>query len=115
METRPRVAFLGLGQMGAPMALRLVDAGHPVTVWNRSPEKARPLARAGAGVAPTPADAASRASAVITMLATPEAVVEVVTGPDGVLGAATEGQTLIEMSTIGPEAVRALQARLPAT
>src|SRR6266852_5872530 len=78
-----RVAFCGLGQMGAPMAARLVAAGHDVVVWNRSPVKAKPLVDLGATLAETPAAAARDAEAAITMLADPAALEEVVFGPDG--------------------------------
>jgi 3-hydroxyisobutyrate dehydrogenase len=105
------VAFCGLGQMGLPMARRLVDAGHEVHAWNRTRTKAESLA--GATVAGSPADAASRAEVVITMLATPEAVRQVVAGDGGVAGAMRPGATLIEMSTIGPEVVHELSSALP--
>ncbi len=63
------VAVVGLGAMGSRMARRLVAAGHEVRVWNRTPAKAAPLVEAGAGRASTPAEAASAAEVVITMLA----------------------------------------------
>ncbi len=55
------IAWLGLGQMGSPMATRLIEAGHDVVVWNRTPERARPLVERGAGQADTPSDAAAEA------------------------------------------------------
>lgn len=109
-----RVAFLGLGQMGTPMARRLLGAGHGLTVWNRTRSRADELGDAGAEVAATPADAAGGAQIAITMLATPEAVEQVVFGPDGLSAAMHPGQALIEMSTIGREAVRSIARRLPA-
>ena len=102
------IAFCGLGRMGVPMALRLLDAGHELRAWNRTPGKAGPLVDAGATEAASPAEAAAGADVVVTMLADPAAVEDVVLGAS--LGA---GTTLIEMSTIGPDAVRALAARLP--
>src|SRR5437868_218350 len=57
-----KIAFLGLGQMGAPMATRLLQAGHEVTVWNRTPDRAKPLAAAGATVARSPAEAGAGAA-----------------------------------------------------
>jgi 3-hydroxyisobutyrate dehydrogenase-like beta-hydroxyacid dehydrogenase len=101
------IAFCGLGRMGAPMAARLLDAGHQLRVWNRSPGKAGALIEAGATEAGSPAEAAAGAEVVITMLADPAAVEEVVSAAG--LGA---GTTLIEMSTIGPDAVRGLAARM---
>jgi 3-hydroxyisobutyrate dehydrogenase/2-hydroxy-3-oxopropionate reductase len=106
------LAFLGLGAMGAPMAARLIAAGHSVTVWNRTRSRAEALEGA-ARVADSPADAARDADAVITMLATPEAVSEVVLGPDGVAAAIVPGAPLIEMSTIGPDNVAELAESLP--
>jgi 3-hydroxyisobutyrate dehydrogenase-like beta-hydroxyacid dehydrogenase len=106
------LAFLGLGQMGAPMAARLLDAGHQLTVWNRTPGKAEPLVARGARAASSPADAASGADAAITMLAGPEALGEVVFGPRGVAEGLPDGAVLIEMSTMGPEAIRRTAERL---
>jgi 3-hydroxyisobutyrate dehydrogenase-like beta-hydroxyacid dehydrogenase len=108
-----RVAFLGLGQMGEPMARRLVGAGLEVTVWNRTRERAEGLAGAGARVADTPTEAAANVEVAITMLATPEAVEQVVFGPEGLAGGMRPGQTIVEMSTIGPRAVRSLRERTP--
>lgn len=108
-----RVAFCGTGHMGAPMAERLLDAGHALTVWNRTPSRAAPLLDRGARWAPTPAEAARGAEAVVTMLADASAVRTVVLGPDGLVHGLRPGAVLIEMSTIGPAAVRALAERLP--
>ena len=102
------VAFCGLGRMGAPMAARLLDAGHELRVWNRTPGKAGPLVDAGATEAGSPAEAAAGAEVVITMLADPAAVEEVVAG-----AGLRAGATLVEMSTVGPDAVRSLAAGLP--
>jgi 3-hydroxyisobutyrate dehydrogenase-like beta-hydroxyacid dehydrogenase len=108
-----RVGFCGLGLMGAPMAERLLRAGHEMAVWNRSPEKVEPLVSAGAEQAVSPADAAADRDAVITMLATPHAVEEVVLGDAGVASGIKPGATLIEMSTIGPKALRRIADGLP--
>jgi 3-hydroxyisobutyrate dehydrogenase-like beta-hydroxyacid dehydrogenase len=109
-----KIAFLGLGHMGTPMATRLLSAGHEVSVWNRTPQRTAPLAAAGARVATTPADAAAGVDFAITMLATPDALDDVLFGPDGLGPALSAGQTLIDMSTVGPDAFRAAAARLPA-
>jgi 3-hydroxyisobutyrate dehydrogenase-like beta-hydroxyacid dehydrogenase len=92
---------LGLGAMGSRIARRLLDAGNDVIVWNRTPAKAEGFRR----VAATPAGAAAEADVTITMLANPQALREVTQD--------LEPKTLIEMSTVGPEAVRELAARLP--
>jgi len=107
-----RLAFLGLGAMGAPMAARLIEAVHEVTVWNRSREKAEPFA-GRARIADTPADAVRDVEASITMVTAQAALEDVLFGPDGVVGAVGAGATLIEMSTIGPDAVAAVAARMP--
>jgi 3-hydroxyisobutyrate dehydrogenase len=107
------VGVVGLGGMGSRMALRLVQAGHEVVVWNRTREKAAPLVEQGAILAETPADVARSADAVITMLADPEALWAVVEGPDGIAGGADESLTVIEMSTVGPTAIARLATLLP--
>lgn len=108
-----KIGFLGLGEMGTPMAGRLLQAGHDVVVWNRSAERTAPLAKAGAAVAATPAKAAAGRDFVITMLATPEAVEQVLFGTAGLAAALSPGQVLIDMSTVGPDEVRSAAARLP--
>jgi 3-hydroxyisobutyrate dehydrogenase-like beta-hydroxyacid dehydrogenase len=81
-----RIGFIGLGQMGHAMATNLVEAGHEVTVWNRSPDKADALVERGATRAATPAEAA-QGDVVMTMLADDAALEAVVYGNDGILGA----------------------------
>jgi 3-hydroxyisobutyrate dehydrogenase-like beta-hydroxyacid dehydrogenase len=109
-----RVAFLGLGAMGAPMARRLVDAGHDVRVWNRTQGRDEGLIASGAHRATTPAEAARDAEIVITMLADPPALEQVLFGPDGVSETIAPGSILIDMSTVGPTAIRAAADRLAA-
>lgn len=110
----PAIAFLGLGHMGTPMAHRLVAAGHEVTVWNRTIERTAPLVGAGARAAPTPAGAVTGAEVVITMLADPAAVQSVLFGQSGAMPALARGACLVDMSTIGPDAVLGVGARMPA-
>ena len=107
-----KIAFLGLGQMGAPMARRLLQAGHELTVWNRTPDRAEPLAAGSAAVAGSPAEAGAGAEFAITMLATPEALREVVLGENGLAKALGPGQVYVDMSTVGPDTVRSIAARL---
>ena len=95
-----KIAFLGLGQMGAPMAARLLDADHEVTVWNRTREKAEPLGRRGARIASTPDESIAGADVAITMLTDRDAVERVVFGRDGLSAALEPRQTLIESLTI---------------
>lgn len=108
-----RLGFCGLGQMGSAMASRLIQAEHDVIVWNRSWGKVEALVREGAAAAASPAEAASQADAVLTMLATPAAVEEVVFGASGIVHGLRSGSVLLEMSTIGPDAVRTVADRLP--
>jgi 3-hydroxyisobutyrate dehydrogenase-like beta-hydroxyacid dehydrogenase len=107
------VAFLGLGLMGAPMARRLLDAGHDVVVWNRRRDRAAALAGAGARRAASPGEAADGAEVVITMLADPAALAAVTEGADGVAAGVQPGATVLEMSTVGPAAVHRLREALP--
>jgi 2-hydroxy-3-oxopropionate reductase len=97
-----RVGFVGLGIMGKPMARNLVDAGHELTVHNRSPEKANELGEAGATVAKSPKDVAENTDIIITMLPDSPQVSEVVAGEGGVLEGITEGSLIVDMSTISP-------------
>jgi 3-hydroxyisobutyrate dehydrogenase-like beta-hydroxyacid dehydrogenase len=108
-----KLAFLGLGLMGTRMAARLLEAGHDITVWNRTTEKTRSLADRGAAVAATPAQAVEGVEAAITMLSDPAALAEVVLGADGVAAGFAAGQLLIDMSTVGPDAVDSVSAGLP--
>jgi 3-hydroxyisobutyrate dehydrogenase-like beta-hydroxyacid dehydrogenase len=108
-----KVAFCGLGQMGEPMAARLLDGDHELVVWNRSAERADALAGRGARRATSPAEAAAGSEVVITMLSTSGALEEVVFGDEGLASGMEAGTTLVEMSTVGPDAVRRLAERLP--
>jgi 3-hydroxyisobutyrate dehydrogenase-like beta-hydroxyacid dehydrogenase len=108
-----KLAFLGLGLMGTPMATRLLEVGHDVTVWNRTSAKAEPLVERGASVASCPAGAVAGADAIITTLATPQALQQALFAHDGVAGALIPGQWLIDMSTVGPETIRSVARRLP--
>jgi 3-hydroxyisobutyrate dehydrogenase-like beta-hydroxyacid dehydrogenase len=108
------VGVVGLGAMGSRIARRLGGAGHELVVWNRDPVKADSLVAAGALAAATPADVARRAEVVITMVADPRALVDVTEGTDGVVGGLSEGTTLIQMTTVGPDSTSRLAALLPA-
>ena len=104
--------MVGLGAMGSRIARRLLEAGHELHVWNRTAEKAQPLVTAGAVAAATPAEAAARAEVVLTMVADPAALRDVTESDDGVAAGVGEGATAIEMSTVGPDAVRRLASVL---
>jgi 3-hydroxyisobutyrate dehydrogenase/2-hydroxy-3-oxopropionate reductase len=107
------VAVIGLGAMGARFAGRFLEAGHEVIVWNRTPEKAEELVSRGASAAATPAEAARNAQAVVTVVSDPEALRAVTEGQDGIGAGANASTTVIEMSTVGPRAVRWLETALP--
>lgn len=107
------VGFIGLGLMGAPMAARLLAAGCPLHVWNRSAAKAEPLAAKGAALAESPAAVAKAAQVVCLNLTDARAVEAVVFGEDGV-ASAPGGSTLVDFSTIPPDATRDFAARLKA-
>jgi 3-hydroxyisobutyrate dehydrogenase len=98
-----RVGVAGLGRMGTAIAERLKEVGHDLVVWNRSPEKTKPLADAGAEVAKSPAELASRAEAIVTILTDAEAIDTVYRGPSGILAGGIAGKLVIDMSTVQPE------------
>jgi 3-hydroxyisobutyrate dehydrogenase-like beta-hydroxyacid dehydrogenase len=95
-----KIGFLGLGKMGAPMARRLLDAGHELAVWNRTEGRTEPLIREGAIAAATPAEAELGADAVITMLFDDAANEEVIFGANGLMDALSPGALHISCSTI---------------
>ena len=106
-----KISVLGLGAMGARMAKRLVEAGHSVTVWNRSPGAAEPLVAIGAKAAATPRAAASGADIVLSMVRDDSAARSVWLDPDsGALAGMAKNAIAIESSTVTPEAAKALHA-----
>ena len=107
---RHRVGFLGMGMMGSRMARRLLDAGNRVTVYNRSPDKAQPLIKAGASLAATPRAVAEESDLTLYSLADDAAVRDVVLGAGGLLEGARRGSILIDLSTVLPETSRTVSA-----
>ena len=107
------VAVVGLGAMGGRIARRFLGAGHAVVVWNRTAERMAELAEVGAAPAATPAEAARRAEAVVTMVSDPAALAAVTEGESGVAAGVAPSATVIEMSTVGPAAVSRLASVLP--
>lgn len=100
MSSLPKIGFVGLGAMGAPMATRLLGAGFPLVVWNRTPERGAPLAAAGAGLAASPAEAAKGADVVISALFDDAAVSTVAFGEGGLVEAMRPGAIHLSCSTI---------------
>ena len=99
------VGFLGLGKLGAPIAQNLVASGVPLTVWNRTPEKAEALLRAGAKVAATPHAAITRGGIVVTILWDDASLDEMVKSP-GFLDALGPGGVHVSMTTVTPSAAK---------
>jgi len=108
-----RVAVVGLGAMGSRIARRLLDAGHDLVVWNRTPDKAAQLVDLGAIRADTPAEAARPADAVITMVSDARALRDVTEGPVGIAAGVGPSTTIIQMSTVGTEPISRLASILP--
>jgi 3-hydroxyisobutyrate dehydrogenase len=103
-----RIGIAGLGRMGSAIAERLIELGHDVAVWNRSPGKTKPLVDAGASTAATPAELAARSEALITILTDAKAVDAVYRGASGLMSGDIKGKLVIEMSTVQPETETAL-------
>ena len=97
-----KIAFLGTGLMGEPMCHNLLEAGQPLTVWNRSAEKTKRLAKRGAVVAATPHEAVAKADVVFTMLSDGPAVTNLMFEQD-VADAIREGATRVDMGSIGAD------------
>jgi 3-hydroxyisobutyrate dehydrogenase len=109
-----KIAFLGLGVMGTGMTTRLLDAGFPVTVWNRNAARAQPLREKGAAIASSPGEAAAAADVVIAMVADDSASRAVWTGKDGALAGLRDGVVAIECSTLSPAWVTELSGLVDA-
>jgi 3-hydroxyisobutyrate dehydrogenase-like beta-hydroxyacid dehydrogenase len=107
-----RIAILGTGLMGSAIGKRLLDTGHQVTVWNRTVDKARPMAERGALVAASADAAISDADAVLLVLHDMHAIQAVLLTELGLEAAA--GRTIVQMGTIAPEESVELSARLRA-
>jgi len=105
-----KIAFIGLGRMGIGMARNLLRAGHALAVYNRTREKAEPLAREGARAADSPADACRDVEVVMTMVADDHAVEEVVFGNQGIASAMKQDCIHLSHSTISTEFARRLTA-----
>ncbi|PJI49275.1 MAG: 2-hydroxy-3-oxopropionate reductase [Pseudomonas sp.] len=110
----PSLAFAGLGLMGVPMTRRLLAAGYPLTVWNRSASKRELLATEGARAVETPAQLCADAEVVMLCLADTAAVREVVFGAGGIVESARSGQLLVDFSSLEPAATREMAAELEA-
>jgi 3-hydroxyisobutyrate dehydrogenase len=107
-----KLGYLGLGMMGFPMARRLIEAGHDLTVWNRSVAKADPLVKAGAKLVHSARDVAAAASITFVCVTDAAAVEDVVFGRDGIASVDGHGKLVVDFSSIPPDAARSVAARL---
>jgi 3-hydroxyisobutyrate dehydrogenase len=112
MSDKPRLGFIGIGLMGKPMTLRLLEAGYAVTVWNRSAAKLAPVLARGARAAGSPAEVARAADLVMMCVTDQEAAGEVLFGPDGVTHGGAPRKLLVDFSSIAPASAREFAARL---
>jgi len=108
------IGIAGTGRMGTNIGERLIELGHKLTVWNRSPGKLKPLLDAGAAPAKTPAELAGAVECVITILTDAPAIDAVYLGPQGLLAGDVKGKLFIEMSTVPPEVSVALEPKVRA-
>ena len=108
------IGIAGTGKMGSAMAKRLLGLNHPLTVWNRSPERARPLIELGAAWAESPAQLAASVDMVITMLTDGQALDDVYGGPSGLLSNSVGDRLFVDMSTVMPDKQREIGARVAA-
>lgn len=106
------VGFVGLGAMGSRMATRLLDAGYPLVVYNRSLDRAAAVGRAGAEIVATPAQVADRSDVICGCLLHGDAIEQVYAGHEGLIGASRQGQTYVEHGTFAPDLARSIAARL---
>ncbi|GIK23805.1 MAG: 2-hydroxy-3-oxopropionate reductase [Betaproteobacteria bacterium] len=109
-----RLGFIGLGVMGRPMALHLIQAGHELSVYARRAEAAQPLVDAGAKACASPAEVAANSEVVFTMVTTGADVEQVALGEGGILHGAKPGTVVIDMGTIPPGTARRIAAQLAA-
>ena len=105
-DSKLKIAFIGTGIMGAPIAGHIMDAGYPLTVFNRTKEKAEGLIAKGAVWADSPAAAAKDADVVFTMVGFPTDVEEIYLAGEGLLATAKDGAYLIDLTTSAPELAR---------
>jgi 3-hydroxyisobutyrate dehydrogenase-like beta-hydroxyacid dehydrogenase len=112
---KEKVGFLGLGIMGAPMAANILKGGYPLLVYNRTPARTGPLAQLGAGVAASPRALAQATEVTVAMVTGPEAIDDLLFGPEGAAPALNSSKVFIQMSSVSPRFTRELALRLAST
>src|SRR5450631_188725 len=105
-----KIGFIGLGRMGLPMAQRLLDAGHALTVYNRSQGAVQKLVAQGAKAGASPQDVAQQVEVLITCLLTPAQSVSIFLGDKGAIHGAHSGQIFIDTATVDPMTTRRIAA-----
>jgi 3-hydroxyisobutyrate dehydrogenase-like beta-hydroxyacid dehydrogenase len=113
-ESKRAIGFIGMGLMGSRMATRLLEAGYPLTVFDRTKAKTQPLAERGAKVASSPRELAEHVVVIMVSVTNHAAVEQVMLGPDGVVGGLQSGSTVIDLSTISPQTSRHVAAEVSA-
>lgn len=106
-----RIGFCGLGRMGAAMVARMLDQGQKPVVWNRNPDRVKPVVAKGARSAPTPAEVVAQSDIVLSILLDEPAVRAVYDGKDGLLSGDVRGKLLVDMSTVSPTLPQELAQR----
>lgn len=112
MKTKLRVGVIGLGLMGKPMAENILKKGFPLTVFNRTSSKVKPLVEKGAVAAKIPAELAKKSDVIITMVTASSDVEDVLFGNHGVIEGAHKDLVVVDMSTIGPTAAKKIANKL---
>jgi 3-hydroxyisobutyrate dehydrogenase len=114
VSDKPKLGYIGIGLMGAPMALRLLAAGYDLSVWNRSPDKLKAVVANGAHALDSAAEVA-RAADIIMLCVTDQNAAEIVLfGPGGIAEGGSKGKLVVDFSSIAPASARAYAARLEA-
>ncbi|HEX8918875.1 MAG TPA: NAD(P)-dependent oxidoreductase [Chloroflexota bacterium] len=112
---KPAIGFIGLGQMGSRMATRLLNAGYPLTVFDRTQSKADDLTQHGAALAASSRLLAERVDVVMLSVTDGAAVEQVILGQDGVVRGLAEGNAVIDLSTVAPSTSRSVSQQVAAT
>ena len=107
-----KIGFIGLGLMGAGMSQNILKAGYPLTVWNRTESKMKPLVEMGAKAAGNPKEVAENSDIIVSIVTDSSDVEEVLLGPNGAIHGASSGDIFIDMSTISPIATKNISAKL---